>query len=997
MEPDDPRRALALAERGWARFELGDLPGAEADLRAAVRLDPDCAEARFALGSTLAGAAAPEGIAEPTPTLRARRRGRGGCGVGRRGGEWPARGPMARKKATPKAGLTLRLTPRGDLRTQDAEAGDGLRGAAAARAREAFARGAGHGLLHLGAAEVEAKLPPALAFWREVAGRFVAGLCARGEGEGGALPEVPFPAGALDGLLQAAPPMAGGEYLSLAVLEALWGAIEGAARDELEESDEGLEAFLRARSPAWHLVGRIHLHLAEQKRAAEAPFAFLATYTTGLGRGGKAKHRPLGKAVAESAGARDKERLLALLEPLQRAAGESAFLKGLVDSGDVFRPLAWSAARAYRFLQDVPALERSGVVVKVPDWWRRRSRPRVQVRLDPQTSGKLGAERLLAFSTDLVLDGEPLSAAERAAILAGAEGLTLVKGRWVEVDRDRLRELLDHWEAAAEAARAEGLTFAQGMRLLAGARIDADDADADLDLEAAESWTERVAGPELAEALAALRAPGAGGVELGDELRATLRPYQEAGVAWLRTLERLGLGGCLADDMGLGKTIQVIALLLLLKRDGAERPSLLVVPASLIANWQAELARFAPSLDVLIAHPSSAPRAELRRLTAGDVAARDVAITSYGYLKRLPWAGETPWELVVLDEAQAIKNPATRQTRACKALRSRVRLALTGTPVENRLSDLWSLFDFVNPGLLGSARAFGRFARALEGDYGPLRRLVQPYVLRRLKSDRAVIADLPPKTEVTAYCPLSKTQAALYDESVAELARLLDAEGAPQGIDRRGAVLAFLTRFKQICNHPAQWLGQEEWPPGESGKLGRLRALCEEIASRQEKVLVFTQYREACGPLAAFLAGVFGRPGLVLHGGVRVKERQRLVERFQEDEDAPFFVLSLKAGGTGLNLTAASHVVHFDRWWNPAVEDQATDRAYRIGQERPVLVHKLVCRGTVEERIEDLIRSKRALSEALVEGGGEAALTELSDEELLRVVALDLEAARAEA
>ncbi|HSV92940.1 MAG TPA: DEAD/DEAH box helicase, partial [Desulfobacterales bacterium] len=374
----------------------------------------------------------------------------------------------------------------------------------------------------------------------------------------------------------------------------------------------------------------------------------------------------------------------------------------------------------------------------------------------------------------------------------------------------------------------------------------------------------------------------------------------------------------------------------------------------------------------------------------------DAVITSYGMLERQPWLGETSWALVVLDEAQAIKNAGSRQARAAKRLRAKARIALTGTPVENRLSDLWSLFDFLNPGLLGSAKRFREFARGLERDdgegYGALRGLVRPYILRRLKTDRSVIADLPDKTVVTAWCGLSKVQAALYRKAIDDLAA--DLEGR-EGIERRGLVLASLMRLKQVCNHPAQIRGDGRWDPGESGKFARLAEIAEEIAVRQDRALVFTQFREVAEPLAAFLAGIFGRPGLVLHGGTAVRDRADRVAAFQREDGPPFFVLSLKAGGTGLNLTAASHVIHFDRWWNPAVENQATDRAFRIGQRRNVLVHTFVCRGTVEERIDAMIREKTALANGLLDASGEAVLTEMNDEELIATVALDLERAGA--
>jgi non-specific serine/threonine protein kinase len=499
----------------------------------------------------------------------------------------------------------------------------------------------------------------------------------------------------------------------------------------------------------------------------------------------------------------------------------------------------------------------------------------------------------------------------------------------------------------------------------------------------------------MKDVLDGLRAPDTlAAVDVGGELRASLRPYQRVGVQWLWWAHELGLGVCLADDMGLGKTLQVLALLLLRRRARAPRAALLVVPASLVANWKAEAERFSPALRLIVAHAASTSAAELATLRPEDLDAADAVLTTYGSLGRVPWLVEREWGLVVLDEAQAIKNPGAKQTRATKSLRARARLALTGTPVENRLGDLWSLFDFLAPGLLGSGKQFGeaakRMARRENDGYAPLRNLVRPYILRRLKTDKRVIADLPDKTEVTAFCGLTRVQAALYQRAVDDLARALDDRG---GIERRGAILAALLRFKQVCNHPSHWLGDGVWAPEASGKLARLREICEPVAARQEKALVFTQFQQMTAPLSAFLATVFGRDGLVLDGAVPVRQRKALVDAFQDEGGPPFFVLSLKAGGTGLNLTAASHVVHFDRWWNPAVENQATDRAFRIGQKRNVLVHKLVCRGTIEERIDALMSSKRALADSVVDAGAEASLTELPDEELMRLVSLDLASA----
>ena len=912
---------------------------------------------------------------------------------------------MVTRSASPAAvGLAPVLTPHGRLLLAPLDDGQALPADQARRLQEAFARGAGAGLLQLGAGEVGTSLPATLGYWRELGALFVTAVCTTLDAESdGARAPLPAPSGELTALALAAPPMTGAEYVTPAVLEALWGEMSVALSSELARTGLTVQEQLKRWSPAWNLVGRVHFNLAENRRDEDAPFAFLATYTSGLSVHGKAQHLPLGQALREYAGSAKRERLLSLLVPVQRAAEQCAWLRTMVDAGEIFHPLRFSPREAFQLLTDVPRLEAAGVVVRVPGNWkaRRPPRPQVTATVGGKKPSGLGMDALLDFHAEVTLDGERLTAEEVARLLEGTEGLALVRGRWVSVDPEKLRGMLDHFAEVERTARDVGISFAEAMRLLAGAGVgrDASEANADPD------WSSVAAGPWLAEMLQGLRSPeGLSRVDPGDALKTALRPYQQVGTRWLHLLTQLGLGACLADDMGLGKTIQVLALLLVRKRqrggrqDGGEaRPSLLVVPASLLANWAAEAARFAPGLRVLLAHPSAMPAAELRELSPTSLAGVDLVVTSYGYVPRLPAVETLEWDLVMLDEAQAIKNPAARQTRAAKRLSGRARIALTGTPVENRLSDLWSIFDFVNPGLLGSAKEFTAFTKRLaerpHNPWQPLRELVRPYILRRLKTDKSVISDLPEKTEVKAFCPLSRKQAALYQQSVRELAEQIQ---AVDGIRRRGVVLAFLTRFKQICNHPSQWLGDGGWAEADSGKLSRLREIAETIAARQEKVLVFTQFRELTAPLSEFLGRVFGRPGVVLHGGTEVKQRKELVQRFQEDEDIPFFVLSIKAGGSGLNLTAASHVIHFDRWWNPAVENRATDRAFRIGQAKNVMVHKFVCRGTVEEKVDALIESKQQLSKELLEGGAELLLTEMKDDELLRLVTLDIHAASAE-
>jgi non-specific serine/threonine protein kinase len=888
----------------------------------------------------------------------------------------------------------ITLTPAGRLLLQE---GDDLAtpDAGMRKVATAFSSSQAAGLFSLAATRLDAPPSQTFPFWRDFSCRYLTQLCRTPEFAGKQLTSIdPPPEDELATMLLSAPPMQGGEYMSPEVLRAVWIDLDTWVRKEIASSADGLAGWLKQHATVWHQVGRVCFHLAENKRDPELPFAFLATYAPRLSKGGRVQYQPLGKALQEYAGERNKEALINLLSPVHRASEKVDFVKDLVDSGDVFHPLAWTPGEAYRLLQSVPLLEESGLLVRLPDWWRKRPRPRVAVTIGEKKQSRFSADVMLDFKVGLALGDRDLTEEEWRQIMASQDGLAYVKGQWVEVDREKLSEALEHWKQVEVDAADKGISFIEGMRLLAGAPADleADGTSGDGDRE----WSFVAAGKGLSEVLSGLHDPdGLASGGRSKDFRGTLRQYQETGHNWLWFLSNLGLGACLADDMGLGKTIQVLSLLLTLKeKKSSGKPSLLVLPASLLANWKAEMQRFAPTIQACFIHPSETDKVSL--ITIGRKPSRtltkaEAVLTTYGMLLRQKWLLDVKWQLVILDEAQAIKNPSARQTKAVKQLKAEARIALTGTPVENRLSDLWSLFDFLCPGLLGSATKFKTFVKSLEARkqdrYVPLRNLVRPYVLRRLKTDKSIIADLPDKTEMKAFCGLAKKQVAIYAKSVDELAQAL--EGL-DGIKRRGLVLAYLMRFKQICNHPSQFLGDGGYEPADSGKFDRLRAICEEIASRQEKVLVFTQFREMTEPIAVFLGDVFGREGLVLHGGTTVGKRRTLIDAFQRDDGPPFFVLSLKAGGTGFNLTAASHVVHFDRWWNPAVENQATDRAFRIGQHRNVVVHKFICRGTVEEKIDALIEEKTNLADDILKAGAESMLTEMSSEKLLKVVALDI-------
>ncbi len=865
--------------------------------------------------------------------------------------------------------------------------------------RAEFLTSSAQGLFSLASRRLTDAMPAGVSYWRDFGRQFFHKLCLLGEGAESQWATLPPPDDdVLRDFIEFAPPMHGLEYVSLEVLGRLWGELRELVVKLSRRHAGGAAAWLAEVNPLWHLLGRVTLHLAENKRDPERPFAFLATFTHGLSAGSKLQHLPLAQALKEYAAAKDQTKLVSLLEPVRRASETSELARELLETKSLFQPQAWTVQQAYRFLKDVPQLEAAGLVVRVPNWWhaKRPARPQVHVKVGQKAASALSLDSMLDFRAEITFDGEPLTESERDELLAASDGLALLRGRWVEVNREQLNQALDHWKHLEEQ-NPDGLSFIEGMRLLAGAQLGE---KADDDAETAD-WSRVTAGDWLRETLQQLRDPqGIGGCEPGQHLQATLRPYQADGVRWLWFMTKLGLGGCLADDMGLGKTIQVIDLLLQFRHEQAASastvgPTLLVVPASLVGNWKQELAKFAPQLRVFLAHSSECEAAELDRVAKApekELRDHDLVVTTYGLARRAEWLSKVSWRLVVLDEAQAIKNSGSAQTKAIKKLPSRGRLVLTGTPVENHLGDLWSLFDFCSPGLLGSASQFKKYVNRLnkrEGgaDFGGLRQLVRPYILRRMKTDPLIVPDLPDKTELRTDCCLSKKQAVLYEDAVNEFKTKL---AETEAIQRRGLVLAALMRFKQLCNHPSQYLHSETFAPEDSGKFAALAELCRTISERQERMLIFTQFQSMTEPLAEYLATLFGRSGLVLHGGTPVKRRQELVKQFQADDGPPFFVISVKAGGAGLNLTAASHVVHFDRWWNPAVENQATDRAFRIGQKKNVLVHKFVCRGTVEERIDQMIRDKQSLSDQVLSEGGEAPLTEMSDKELLDFVAIDL-------
>jgi len=645
------------------------------------------------------------------------------------------------------------------------------------------------------------------------------------------------------------------------------------------------------------------------------------------------------------------------------------------------------AAGAHDFLtQKALALRQAGYGVMLPAWWTGLgTKGRLTARASVQASrmqgtGGLSLDEIVKFDWEVALGGERLSFEELQALARLKVPLVKLRGQWVQVNAEEIEAALALWKkkGQGQATAREIVQMALG-----GSRISG---QIPIDGLRATGW--------ISDLLAEL-----GGKTPFEELPApaefqgTLRPYQVRGYSWLAFLRKWGLGACLADDMGLGKTIQALALIQKDWHAGVKRPVLLVCPTSVVNNWQKESARFTPDLPVMVHHGIARMRGEDFRQEALKHA---IVISSYALLHRdYETLKDIPWSGIVLDEAQNIKNPETKQARAARGFRADYRLVLTGTPVENNVGDLWSIMEFLNPGFLGTQAAFKRgFFIPIQAARDPeamerLKRLTGPFILRRLKTDKTVIADLPEKMEMKVFCPLTKEQASLYEAVVKETMKTLDETG---GIQRKGAVLATLSKLKQVCNHPAQFLGDNSPLPGRSGKLARLAEMVEEMIAVGDRALVFSQFAEMGEILRRYLQETFGREVLFLHGAVPKAQRDRMVERFQKDETGPpIFILSLKAGGTGLNLTGASHVFHFDRWWNPAVENQATDRAFRIGQKKNVQVYKFLCAGTLEEKIDEMIERKKGIAEQVI-GTGEGWLTELSTAELRDLFSLRKEA-----
>ena len=769
-------------------------------------------------------------------------------------------------------------------------------------------------------------------------------------------------------LLDSVPFVLGAEFVTRTWIKRQYRKLLAVFSKQIKSYTGRVSLYFAEKNQKLHVPERVFFHLVENSEG-EFPFAFLATYAT-KGDGGRVRHVPLQYALTEYRDERSK--LLELLSCLNKAAEVSALIGRFMESGELFHPLGLTAEEAYQFLNDVAALENCGILCRIPNWWKKRySAFAVTVKMGDEKPSLLGLDALLHMAPSLTVGGIPLTAEEIRDLLTQTEGLSFIKGKWVEVNHEKLKRLL------AEMKQYDGdISLLDALRSEMHYAYDSED---DAPVITNGKW--------LGGLLKSLRNPRKQkSIGVPDGFSGELRPYQEIGYQWLLQMNRLGFGACLADDMGLGKTVQILAFLEALRAQKPNGNVLLIVPASLLGNWQKEAARFTPGLPVTVLHGAHAATLS-DRFTKSDAF---LTITTYRMAMSIEALEEPLWDCIILDEAQAIKNPGTKQTRQIKRLKSRMRIAMTGTPIENDLSNLWSLFDFLNKGLLGSMEEFRGFCRGLEQNpegYAKLKNMIAPFLLRRVKTDKKIISDLPDKLEQLDYVTLSPKQTVLYRKLLAETSEKVENS---DGMQRRGIVLALLLHLKQICNHPDQYLGTEEYSPAQSGKFELLKQLAQTIAEKRERMLVFTQFKELTGHLDDYLAEVFGRRGGVIHGGVPVRERNAIVERFQSESYVPYLVLSVRAGGTGLNLTKANHVIHFDRWWNPSVENQATDRAFRIGQDKNVMVHKFVCKGSVEEKIDALISSKKELAENVIGAGGENWITEMSNDELMKLLRLEV-------
>lgn len=775
--------------------------------------------------------------------------------------------------------------------------------------------------------------------------------------------DINFSENEIDDILEDTPYLIGKEFINKKWLQNHFRHLNEVFYAEINTFNGGISEYFQSKNKKIIVPSRIYFHLVENKKENKYPFAFLATYSEL--KDGKVVYYPLKFALTEFKS--DKNKLNKLISSITDVSKDSEFIRNFINSGEIFYPLNFTEEEAYIFLKELDIYEQNGIICRIPNWWAsRKSGNKITIDIKEKLNegtGMMNPYAIISIVPSIIYNGIEISKQEITELLNRNEGLANIKGKWIDNDHQKLRKILNEYEYYSK----DGTSLSEILQIMSGVKENENGETIGIEFTR-KDWLKRFIDKQFSSDIQN---------NLSRNFNGILRPYQYDAFKWLYGMNRLNFGVCLADDMGLGKTIELLSFLDKYKEENGKNV-LLIVPASLIENWKSEIRKFTPDIDCFVLRGQN-------QLQFGKTNAF-LTITTYQTAVKSEYLDTINWDIVILDEAQAIKNSDTQTTRKIKKLNTRMRIALTGTPIENNLLNLWSIFDFINPGLLGTRKQFKDFSRTLElnfDNFSNFKSIIEPFILRRLKTDKSIINDLPDKLENDIIINLSKEQVILYKERVSELEETLKYEKSE--FEKKGKVLNAIMALKQICNHPSQYLGKNDYKLEESGKFIELKSICETIYEKREKVLVFTQFKEIIPALNNLLKEVFKQEGYCIDGDTSLANRNLYVNNFQ-NKDIPYMILSVKTGGVGLNLTSAQNVIHFDRWWNPAVEDQATDRTYRIGQKNNVSVYKFISANTIEDIINQMLKVKKDLADKYINSISNDVLNKLSTEELLNTM-----------
>lgn len=761
----------------------------------------------------------------------------------------------------------------------------------------------------------------------------------------------------------------GNEFINKKWLQNHFSQLNKVFYNEINMFDGSISEYFQSKNRKIIFPSRIYFHLVENKNNGKYPFAFLATYSELKNE--KIVYYPLKYALTEFKN--DKYRLNKLISSITNVSKDSEFIRNFINSGEIFYPLNFTEQEAYIFLKELNIYEQNGIICRMPNWWTtRKNENRITIDLKEKIEESwriLTPSVIINLVPSIIYNGVKIDYSEITELLNKSEGLAHIKGKWVVIDHLKLKKILDEYEYYSK----DGTSIFEILQIISGIKKVEEIDDIKIEFTR-KDWLNRIINKQFSDNLHS---------NLSENFNGILRPYQYDAFKWLYGMNRLNFGVCLADDMGLGKTIELLSFLDKYKEENGKNV-LLIIPASLIENWKNEIKKFTPDIDYFVLKGQ-------KELQFGKTRAF-LTITTYQKAVKSEYLETVNWDMIVLDEAQAIKNYDTQTTRKIKRLNTRMRIALTGTPIENNLLNLWSIFDFINPGLLGTINQFKRFCKTLEqnlDNFSNFKSIIEPFILRRLKTDKSIISDLPEKFENDVIINLSKEQVILYKDRVKKFEEIL-MQGKKSCKNRskfeeKSEILNVILDLKQICNHPSQYLGKKGYKLEESGKFIELKSICETIYEKREKVLVFTQFKEIIPALNDLLREVFKKDGYCISGDTSLANRNLYVNNFQST-DVPYMILSIQAAGVGLNLTSAQNVILFDRWWNPAVENQAIDRTYRIGQKNNVLVYKFISANTIEYAIDKMLKIKANLADKYINSISNDILNKLSAEELLKTL-----------